>query len=146
MITTNDVVDGVSIAIYNKFGSGYKIYPESISQGLNLPCFIIYVGETMRSKVLHNRYKILIPFRIRFIGSDDGYKKEFNSVGDKLFECLEVVELLDQSSIRGSEMKFSYDQDGNMVFDVIYKFYDYVDDGNVDNEMRTVETEVTRGD
>lgn len=35
----NKIIDGISISLNAEFGDDYKIYTESIEQGLKEPCF-----------------------------------------------------------------------------------------------------------
>ena len=37
----NDIIIGISNAIYAEFGSDYEIYVDDVKQGLNEPCFFI---------------------------------------------------------------------------------------------------------
>ena len=50
------IVDGISEKLNEVFGDGYKIYTESIKQGLKPPCFFIQLVNPMNTRVLNRRF------------------------------------------------------------------------------------------
>lgn len=139
MAIINDVVDKVSVALYDAFGSGYTIYPEHINQGFKTPCFMIQVLETTTSPYIGGRFERTVPVVIRFVPVTDGRTKAMNDMADMMYECLEVIGS-GNDLIRGRNLSSDFDEDGNLQFFVTYSQFFYKE--NTDDNMNELETEV----
>lgn len=114
----NKIIDAISISINSEFGDGYEIYTESIEQGLEEPCFSIFCLNPTNRLYMNKRYFRTIQFCIQYFPSTDEPKAECNSVLEKLYECLELIDM-NGDSIRGTSMK------GEIVNGVLNFFVNY---------------------
>ncbi len=89
------IIGGISNAIANEFGESNEIYINDLEQGFNSPCFFIankgesrkiYFGKTYRSKT---------EFCIMYYPNSEEKQEECGVVSNRLFECLEFIEILD---------------------------------------------------
>lgn len=117
----NDVVDAISIKLYETFGEGYEIHTESIEQGFKEPAFFILLLQPEFDQVVGNRYHETLPFDIHYFGSGymDAYSKASN-----LMKEMEYIKLLNGDSLRGTKMKGEV-IDGVLHFFVNYNFHVY---------------------
>jgi hypothetical protein len=114
----NKIIDAISISINSEFGDGYEIYTESIEQGLEEPCFSIFCLNPTNRLYMNKRYFRTNQFCIQYFPSTDEPKAECNSVLEKLYECLELIDM-NGDSIRGTSMK------GEIVNGVLNFFVNY---------------------
>lgn len=128
---TNDIIDGVSIKLNKLFGDEYKIYTNSVKQGLEMPCFFIKALPSSKKKLIGNRYEnelnLVIHSRL-----EEENMEEFNNISDKLYE-LEYVTLLNEDMLKGYDMKTEI-SDGVLLFFITYKFFTYKETTKV-NDM-----------
>ncbi len=111
------IISGISNALFENFG--YENYANKIPQGLSVPCFYIQCMEPRIKKYIGTRYLRKNHFVIQYFPqSEQNVEAECNSVGEKMFECLEVINA-DGFFLRGMEMKFE------IVDDVLHFFVDY---------------------
>lgn len=115
----NDVLDKVSVALYDEFGGEYTIYPEQINQNFKTPCFMLQPLETHRKQFVGNRYLYTIPINIWLIPVVNGHSKNANAIADRLYNCLELIGS-EGDYLRGTNMSTDYDIDGNLQFSVTY--------------------------
>lgn len=117
----NDVMYGISNAIYAEFGDGYKIYTESIEQGLEEPCFLITCIKPKGSQYLGRRYLREHLFMIQYFSAGDEPRTECMDVQDRLYDALEFITV--SGSLRnGTDMEGEV-IDGVLNFQVNYKFF-----------------------
>lgn len=114
----NKIIDAISISINSEFGDDYEIYTESIEQGLEEPCFSIFCLNPTNRLYMNKRYFRTNQFCIQYFPSTDEPKAECNSVLEKLYECLELIDM-NGDSIRGTSMK------GEIVNGVLNFFVNY---------------------
>ena len=100
-----DIIDGISVKINEYFGDDYKIYSETVEQGLSLPCFFINHEETVRKKLLGERYLTTYSFLINYFPQNN--KEEMIIAAEKLTDCLRLVEMPDGDTIRGKGIRFN---------------------------------------
>ena len=115
----NQILDAISKAIGNEFGSEYEIYLEPINQGLQEPCFIVACIVNKNKLFRGKRYLKKQQFSINYL-SEKNSLSEFNDVSERLFECLEYIN--DGDLIRGENMS-SEVIDNMLVFSVDYDFF-----------------------
>jgi len=101
----NDIIDGISCALNEYFGEEYKIYAETVEQGLSSPCFFISHEDTQKKKMLGDRYIARYNFDIQYFPKES--KAEMLDMAERLPECLDNIELSDGSSVRGKGMRYS---------------------------------------
>ena len=116
----SDVISAVSNAIYDEFGTQYRIYADNVEQNLIRPCFFINV---VRPALLPNTIgqdKMSVPLVIQYFPTSVGKRMECYAVSDQLFRCLKYPEYNDVM-FRGTDMKFDIDDD-KLNFRVQYNF------------------------
>lgn len=111
------IISGISNALFEAFG--YENHADKIPQDLSPPCFYIQCLEPKIKKYIGTRYLRKNHFVIQYFPrSENNTVTECNSVGEEMFECLEVINA-DGFFLRGTEMKFE------IVDDVLHFFVDY---------------------
>lgn len=115
----NDIVNGISTALYSEFGSGYPIYTECVEQGLREPCFFVAVLDGEQSRIVGCRYQQNISVDVHYFPSAKAKNREMRSVAQALYGILERVTLLDGTMINGFQL---HDQ---VTEDVLHFFVTY---------------------
>ena len=113
----NDIMNAISIRLYEVFGDDYEIYMNDIQQGLTESCFLITVVDYSKEPLLQSRSKRLVPFDILFFPSKG--KTQCYEVADQIMNELEFITLLDGDKMRGTDMNC------NVVDDVLHFFVNY---------------------
>ncbi len=104
MMILGEIVAGISRAINSEFGDKYKIYAESVEQGLEEPCFFIQSLTNDFKQELGNRYYWENLFCIQFFPEDlHNPSGECCDVSQRLFLCLEYI-MIDGKPLRGIKM------------------------------------------
>ena len=122
----NDIMNAISIKLYEVFGDGYKIYLNDVQQGLTEPCFLITIVDYSKGQLLQSRSKRLVPFDILFFPNNG--KSQCYEVADQMMNELDMITLLNSDMMHGTEMR------AEIVDDVLHFFVNY-------NFMATVENE-----
>ena len=117
----NKIIDGISGAIFSEFGDGYEIYTDSVEQGLKEPCFFINVLNPSNEQYLGKRYFRSNPFMIQYLPSDNEKTSENSAVMERLFSCLELINV-DGDLTRGTSMTGEM-VDGVLNFRVNYDMF-----------------------
>ena len=121
----NDLISGISNAIFDNFGENYEIHSEEITQGLKEPCFYIACVNPNHKRFLGERYYDGAPMCIQYFPKNSKKKnEECNAVAERLNGCLEVISLNDRL-IRGSNMHYEIDG-GVLHYFVSYDEFSYV--------------------
>lgn len=133
----DSIISGISNALFEQFG--YVNYGDKIPQDLDPPCFFIQCIEPKNKKYIGKRYLRRYHFMIQYFPqSNSEPATECNSVGETMFECLEVIKV-DDFFLRGMEMKFE------VVDDVLHFSVDYnafVRKVEVKDEMETMGSDI----
>ena len=119
----NDIIIGISNAIYAEFGSDYEIYVDDVKQGLNEPCFFIKALNSTNNRYLGNRRKLTNPFVIQYFPKSNKPKTECNDVSDRLMNILDMI-TVDEDKILGSNMQCQV-TDNVLTCTVNYNFFGY---------------------
>ncbi len=122
----NDIINAISIRLYDAFGDGYKIYLNDVQQGLIAPCFLITVVDYSKEPLLDIRSKRILPFDVLFFPNKG--KSQCYEVADQMMNELDMITLLNSDMMHGTEMR------AEIVDDVLHFFVNY-------NFMATVENE-----
>lgn len=116
----NSIISGISNALYDAFG--YENFSSRIPQDLEPPCFYISCIKPKTKKYIGTRRLQKNSFVIQYFpGRSPAPEGECYGVGEKMFECLEVVSA-DGFLLRGTEMKFKV-MDGVLHFFVDYNAF-----------------------
>lgn len=114
----NKIIDGISISLNAEFGDNYKIYTESIEQGLKEPCFSIIcvnpTNELFRGKKYFRKNLFCIQY---FPKGEDKYSECMDAL-ERMFDCLEVINVGEDPQ-RGTSMH------GEVVDQVLNFFVSY---------------------
>lgn len=120
----NKIIDGIIASLNKEFGDEYEIYPEDIEQGLKEPCFSIVCINPAMNQVLGKRYFKSNSFCIHYFPkSKNEAKSEINGVTEKLFNCLEYIEV-DGDLCNGTELH-AEPVDGVLNFFVNFDLFVY---------------------
>jgi len=88
----NKIVDGISEKLNSAFGDEYKIYTESVKQGLTEPCFFIQLLNPANVKQVGERHFRENLFCIQYFPkSRDAPKAECYKVQDAMFLALNYI-------------------------------------------------------
>lgn len=121
MITINTIIDGISAALFAKFGERYEIYTENIPHCLKEPCFAIKSLNPTIKQGLGNRYYKTNSFCIHYFPKSTEPKAEINDVEERLFSCLEYI-TVDGDLTRGTNMN-GENHDNVLFFFVNYNAF-----------------------
>ena len=102
----NDIVNGISKAIYDEYGAGCKIYTESIKQGFKEPCFFIAVLDSDQARIIGNRYQKTIAVDVHYFPGTKAKNKEMHSVAEALYGILGRITLLNGDMLNGFQLHY----------------------------------------
>lgn len=140
---TNDIVKGISRALYETFGEDYTIYKEDVPQNFKEPCFVIIHLRGSSDMKSPNRYFRHNLFDVHYFPKDElNSRTEMRSVIESLFLSLEYINVLD-NLCRGTKMSYEI-IDGVLHFFVNYDMFMVKDTSGDDKpSMNTLEHEST---
>lgn len=116
-----DVISAVSNALYEEFGTVYRIYADNIEQNLVRPCFFINIIRPAVLPGTIGRDKMSVPLVIQYFPTSIGKRMECYAVADKMFRCLKYPEYNDVV-YRGTDLKYDINDD-KLNFYVQYNFF-----------------------
>ena len=120
----NSITQSISISLNAEFGDEYTNYTESVEQGLNEPCFFVFCINPTNRLFLGKRYFRENQFCIQYFPADkDRVKEECNAVAERLYSCLEYINVTGDL-VRGTKMNFEV-VDGVLNFFVNYDLFVY---------------------
>lgn len=90
-VLLNEIISGISNALYDEFGQEYRIYKEKIEQGLKEPCFSILCVSPKVIKGLGNRYERNNMFCIHYFAKNKQFRTECLEVFERMADCLEYI-------------------------------------------------------
>lgn len=114
----NKIIDGISISLNAEFGDDYKIYTESIEQGLKEPCFSIVCVNPTNELFRGKKYFRKNLFCIQYFPKGEDKRSECMDVLERMFDCLEVIKVSEDLQ-RGTSMH------GEVVDQVLNFFVNY---------------------
>ena len=119
-ILLNEIVKGISSALYQEFGQDYKIYKENIEQGLKEPCFSIVCVSPKTIKGFGNRYERENMFCIHYFAKNKQFRMECLEVFERMADCLEYI-TVDGDLVRGTNIRAEEITDDG----IMHVFVDY---------------------
>lgn len=90
-VLLNEIISGISNALYDEFGQEYRIYKEKIEQGLKEPCFSVLCISPTIKKGLGNRYEKNNSFCIHYFAESKNFRSECMDVFERMVDCLEYI-------------------------------------------------------
>ena len=116
---TNKILDGITNALYAKFGSKYSIYTEDRQQGTEKPCFFVSCVSERR---LGGRRKLENKFTVQYFPCTDEPERECNEIKGRLVSALEYIKNADGDLMEGTKIS-SEPTDGFLTMFVNYDCY-----------------------
>ena len=116
-----DIIDGMIKAIRTEYDSSYRIYTESVEQGLKEPCFSIICINGSNENGVGGRKSRSYPFNITYFPSTDEPRLECLKVLEALYDIFDVIEV-GTSKLRGTGMSGDI-VDGVLQFQVTYAYF-----------------------
>lgn len=114
----NKIIDGISISLNAEFGDDYKIYTESIEQGLKEPCFSIVCVNPTNELFRGKKYFRKNLFCIQYFPKGEDKRSECMDVLERMFDCLEVIKF-------GEDLQRGTSMHGEVVDQVLNFFVNY---------------------
>ena len=114
----NKIIDGISISLNAEFGNDYKIYTESIEQGLKEPCFSIICVNPTNELFIGKKYFRKNLFCIQYFPKGEDKRSECMDVLERMFDCLEVIKV-------GEDLQRGTSMHGEVVDEVLNFFVNY---------------------
>ncbi len=114
----NKIIDGISISLNAEFGDDYKIYTESIEQGLKEPCFSIVCVNPTNELFRGKKYFRKNLFCIQYFPKGEDKRSECMDVLERMFDCLEVIKV-------GEDLQSGTSMHGEVVDQVLNFFVNY---------------------
>lgn len=114
----NKIIDGISISLNAEFGDDYKIYTESIEQGLKEPCFSIVCVNPTNELFRGKKYFRKNLFCIQYFPKGEDKRSECMDVLERMFDCLEVIKV-------GKDLQRGTSMHGEVVDQVLNFFVNY---------------------
>lgn len=127
------IIDGIIKTIKTEYGKSFRIYTESVEQGLIEPCFFVRCLSPMNEREVSDRYRRTYPFMITYFPSTEEPYSECHGVCETLFGLLNDVET-DIGVVHMSETSGEI-VDGNLQFSMQCQVFASVDkesDGGMD--------------
>lgn len=114
----NKIIDGISISLNAEFCDDYKIYTESIEQGLKEPCFSIVCVNPTNELFRGKKYFRKNLFCIQYFPKGEDKRSECMDVLERMFDCLEVIKV-------GEDLQRGTSMHGEVVDQVLNFFVNY---------------------
>ncbi len=116
----NDVIAGISNALYNEFG--YENHMEEIKQDLEEPCFFISILNPSAKEYPGGRCRRDNSFVIQYFPESENHASaECYSVAERMLKCLGLIEVQGQY-LHGHNMNYRV-ADGVLSYFVDYNFF-----------------------
>ena len=126
------ILDGITNAIYEQFGDGYNIHVNPEEQGVDEPCFFVYLMKSDEYEKTMGRYFQHNPFHIVYFPRTEEQAREETGYYEPNNECYEVlrqllstlryITLADGSVVRGTNLSGEV-SDKRLSFYVDYDLY-----------------------
>lgn len=102
-----ELIDGVSRGIAAEFGDSFRIYgDEPVRQGLETPCFFIWLAERKDEPLPGPRRGCRMFLDVAYFPKEAGACREMWVAAERLLPVLEVVTLAGGSSVRGLGLRY----------------------------------------
>lgn len=113
------IINGIIAAIRAGYDKKFRIYTESVEQGLIEPCFSVLCLNSIGEQKAKTRRNRSYPCIIRYFPiSEDEPRKECEEVMENLYELLMLIDA-GSKKLRGKDMKGQI-VDGVLQFEVTY--------------------------
>lgn len=116
-----EIIDGIIKAIRTEYDKSFRVYTESVEQGLIEPCFSVLCLNGTDEQNVGFRHNRAHPFNITYFPSTDEPLAECLKVMESLYDLLNIIEA-GTSKLRGTAMSGDV-VDGVLQFQVTYAFF-----------------------
>lgn len=96
----NQMIAGISDALYEEFGDGYEIYKEASMQDIEEPAFFVRCLTPNIKNQTDIRRKVNVLFAIQYFPESEKPHQEMNEVYERLSDCLELISV-EGKNVRG---------------------------------------------
>lgn len=111
-MTTQEIIDGLSLWLNNLFGDGYEIYDTNVEQGLKEPCFLITAHNVTSDRFLNRRERRVIPITVQFFAvKDNNEKPALRNTADKIMDNIHIIELESGFSVLVNSKEYNITDD-----------------------------------
>ena len=129
-----ELTDAIAAALSAEFGDGYAVYVNNVEQGLLEPCFFVSCVRSSARPFLDKRRFWENLFCVQYFPKDKNREKEEDGeVSERLFACLETVDLAD-GPMRGTQLSCEI-TDGILSFFVHYDLFTVTVDDTKDTML-----------
>ncbi len=112
---TNELIEGISIALGEEFGEACGIHTEVIEQNLEEPCFFIQCLGPSRELIRGGRHQWTNPFCIQYFPqSKEHGRRECYDAADRMMGRLERIAVC-QTTIQGTKMRYELDTEAGIL-------------------------------
>ena len=139
----NEVLKGITDALYAAFGDNYDIHTEASMQDMAEPAFFVRCISPSLPTQITGRRKVTLLFVIQYFAESAEPKQEMNDVFEKLTECLELIEA-DGKLVRG-EVECKDISDGVLTANAEYTLFLTRQEAEAYMEEYEMKGEVTDG-
>lgn len=87
-----NVIEGISTALYSAFGETHAIYAERVEQGLTPPCFSIGLLSCEAKPQIGGRTRYTLPFQVLYFPPDGSDRPALWEAGQKLRATIAVID------------------------------------------------------
>lgn len=115
------IIDGIIKAIRTKYDKSFRIYTESVEQGLKEPCFSVLCLNGSDEQNVGDRHNRIYLFNITYFPSTGEANSECLLVMENLYDLLGLIDT-GSAKIRGTDMSGEI-VDGVLQFQVTYPFF-----------------------
>ena len=116
------IINGIITSLRTEYDTSYRIYTESVEQGLQEPCFSILCLNPSGNRELGDRFKRFFPFMITYFPSSDEPIAECNAVCEVLLGLLNDIET-DIGVVHATGTPSGEVIDGNLQFNIQYDVF-----------------------
>lgn len=116
-----NIIDGICAAIRTEYDKSFRIYTESVKQGLKEPCFSILSLTGTDEQNVGTRHNRAYSFVIRYFPSSEEPIAECLAVGEVLYDLLNII-TAGTAKLRGKDTSGDV-VDGVLQFQVTYAVF-----------------------
>lgn len=116
-----NIIDGIIKAIRTEYDKSFRIYTESVEQGLIEPCFSVLCLNGSNEQNVGDRNNRTYLLKIKYFPSSNEPISECLTVMDNLYGLLSIIDA-GSGKIRGTNMDGEV-VDGVLQFQVTYTFF-----------------------
>lgn len=134
------IIDGIVKAIRIEYNKSFRIYTESVEQGLQEPCFSVLCLNGIDEQKACSRHSRSYPSNITYFPVSEEPIAECLIVMERLYDLLKIIDI-GSAKLRGIEMSGMV-VDGVLQFQVTYSYFRLME--NAETNMGELEAKTGR--